>query len=92
MLSFAGIQSSGDTPSIHTLLHYDTGEGHISVPQHIGIKYQEFGIMLLETDYSYIEVLERQYMKDTVHVDKFPHPARLAKWQRKAAQGMGYTD
>lgn len=69
MLSFAGIQFSGDTPSIHTLLHYDTGDGHISIPQHIGIKYQEFGIMLLETDYSYIEVLERQYMKDAVQIN-----------------------
>ena len=56
-------------PSIHTLLHYDTRDGYINIPQYIGIKYQEFGIMLLETDYSYIEVLERQYMKDAVQIN-----------------------
>ena len=68
-VSCAGIQSSSDTPSIHTLLHYDTGDGHINIPQHIGVKYQEFGIMLLDTDYSYIEVLERQYLRDAVQIN-----------------------
>ena len=50
-------------------MHYDTGDGHINIPQHIGIKYQEFGVMLLDTDYSYIEVLERQYLRDAVQIN-----------------------
>lgn len=50
-------------------MHYDTGDSHINIPQHIGIKYQEFGIILLDTDYSYIEVLERQYLRDAVQIN-----------------------
>ena len=51
------------------MLHFDTGNNHINIPQRIGIKYHEFGVMLLDVDYSYIEVLERQYMRDAVQIN-----------------------
>ena len=47
--------------------------------------------MLLETDYSYIEVLERQYLRDAVQINS----RILQDWlneKRKAPQDMGYTD
>ena len=56
-------------PTILELIRYKVGESYINIPQRIGTKYQLFGVMLLEVDYSYIESLERQFMKDAEQIN-----------------------
>lgn len=69
LLPYIAGTHSRSVPKILDLMRYKTSDSYINIPQRIGTKYRLFGVMLLEVDYSYIEAVEQQFMKDAEQIN-----------------------
>ena len=63
-------QATADRPTLIECIRFRGRERRINIPQEIGIKYYQFGLLLLENDTrTRIQALTDKHMKDTEHIN-----------------------
>ena len=65
------MDGQADQPTLRECIHFRGGERKINIPQEIGIKYQDFGLFLLEDENQQrVKAIAQEYMNKAEEINQ----------------------